>query len=292
MLCEPLSLAAFTLSKPEPWPMKKVVIPTDLTLFSLNLIKYALHLLKGEPCQIILVQLIPLPDSITELLTMPREEKEQPGANSPFASALARLRKSYALEIDDIRVAKVYCDSSLHLKDFVRKNKVDLVLSTVPLTRSSDSLSLFNSLAKDVACPVLYIPEYFEINRFRKIAFVLNADEKTTVLPDETLVNLLCRHDYNFTLLLVSKPGTSASQLQHALDTVYSSPVLKAVRYSIHLIQEHDVTSGVVSFIEEFSVDLVVACKKRSVLSYLRLDKSSRLSDKAIQAKVPCLTVA
>jgi hypothetical protein len=271
--------------------MKKVVIPTDLTLFSLNLIKYALHLIKGEPCQIILVQLIPLSDSITELLTLPREAAAQ-AETTPFANALARLQKSYSIEVESIRLVSVYCDSSLHLKDFVRKNKVDLVLSTVPVTSAADDLCLFNKLAKDVSCPVLFIPEFFEINQFRKIAFVLNADEKTTVLPDQTLVNLLCRHDYHFTLVLVSKPGTTAHQLQHALDTVYSSPVLKGVVYSIHLIQEKDVTSGIVSFINEFEVDLVVACKKRSVLSYLRIDKSSRLRDTTIQAKVPCLSVA
>lgn len=273
--------------------MKKILIPTDLTLHSLNLIKYALQLLKGETCQILLLHPIPLPDSnsITELLMLPREEGLQKKPGAAFKNALDRIAKAYAIEINSIEISRVYCDSASQISDFVVSNKVDFVLSTVPRTRASDTLSHFNSMVKDVPCPVLYIPEFFEINLFRKIAFVLDTEGKTSSLPDNNLISLLCRNNYHLTFLLVFKSGANTDKLKHTLDSIYSSDELKEVSYSIHLIHERDVTRGVVSFIDEFEVDLVVTRKKRSLLDYLWLDRGRSFSDTAINTKVPYLSI-
>lgn len=273
--------------------MKKIVIPTDLKLHSLNLIKYALHLLKGETCQIILVHLIPLPDSITELLMLPREEDRLEKTNISFTKALARLQKSYAIEINSINIAHVYCDSPLHLENFVLKNKIDLVLSPVPLGKvfSEDTMELFNNLVQDVPCPVLYVPEFFEINRFRKIAFIIDLEERQHAMPDRKLVSLLCRNDYHVTFLVVFKPGTHMDTLKPVFDKVYSGSVYSTINCSLHLIQETDITAGVISFVDQFEVDLVVTCRKKSVFDYLTLGKSRRFRDEAIHSKVPYLAV-
>lgn len=273
--------------------VKNILIPTDLTLHSLNLIKHALQLLKGEACHIVLLHPVPLPDrnSITELLMLPRDEGllEKPGA--AFKKALDRITKAYAIEINSIEISRVYCDSASQINDFVVSNKIDLVLSTVSRTKATDTMSHFNSLVKDVDCPVLYIPEFFEINLFRKIAFVLDTEGKTNSLPDSNLIGLLCRNNYHLTFLLVFRSGANTDKLKHRLDSLYASDDLKKISYSVHLIHERDVTSGVVSFINEFEVDLVVTSKKRSMLSYMWLNKSNGFSDTAINTKVPCLSI-
>ncbi|QCR21243.1 universal stress protein [Pontibacter sp. SGAir0037] len=273
--------------------MKKIIIPTDLTLHSLNLIKYALHLLKGETCQILLVHLIPLPDSITELLMLPRDENRLEKPTESFTKALERLQKSYAIEINSIRVSHVYCDSSLHLQNFIVRNKVELVLCPVPIGKVSadDTMQLFNNLVQDVSCPVLYVPEFFEINRFKKIAFVVDPDDHQSALPDKKLVSLLCKNDYHVTFLVVFKPGTDLENLKPVFDKVYSSQVFSTMSCSIHLLQEDNLTTGVISFIDQFEVDLLVTCKKKSLLDYLPIRKNRRLSQKAIHSKVPYLAL-
>lgn len=220
---------------------------------------------------------------------LPRDEEGQEKASKAFKNALKRIAKAYAVEINSIQTERIYCNNSSQIRSFIVNNKIDLVLSPVQVTRVSDAISQFNSLVKGVPCPVLYVPELFEINRFRKIALVLDVEDKTDSLPDETLVNLLCRNDYHITFLLVFKPGTSTDRLKHALDVIYSSKMLEGISYSVHLIHEADLTSGVVSFIDEFEVDLVVTCKKKSMLDYLRLGRG--FSPKAINTKVPLLSV-
>ncbi|GAB2466511.1 hypothetical protein GCM10011375_32770 [Hymenobacter qilianensis] len=272
--------------------MKKIVIPTELTLYSLNLVKHALTLLKGETCEIILLHHTPLPDSITELLLLPREADKAREPDAEFKKALERLKKSYALEIHSIRVVHLCCDTSLTIKNFVIDNQIDLIMSPVSLTNPSEAMRHFSSLVQDIPFPVLYIPEFFETTQFRKIAFVLDAEVRTNTLPDKALVDLLCRKDYHVTFLLVFAPGTSTVKLKQALDELYAAPVLQGVEFAVHLQQQRDLTTGVVSFIEEFEVDLVVTCKKRSMLDYLRVGRSRSVRDKAINTKVPCLSVA
>jgi nucleotide-binding universal stress UspA family protein len=270
--------------------MKKIVIPTELTLHSLHLVRHALTLLKGETCEITLLHVTPVPTSITELLLLPRETEKAGEPSADFTQALERLRKSYALEISRLRVAHLCCDSALTLKNFLRKHQIDLVISPVALTPPSEVMQHFNQLAADLPFPVLYIPEFFEPTRFRKIAFVLDAQARRTTLPDQALVDLLCRQDYYVTFLLVFAPGTSTATLKQALDELYAAPVLQGVEFAVHLQQRRDLTSGVVAFIEEFAMDLVVTCQRRSLLDYLRVGR--RVRAKALHTKVPCLSVA
>ena len=271
--------------------MKKIVIPTELTLHSLHLVRHALTLLKGETCEITLLHLTPVPTSITDLLLLPREAQQAGEPSVEFTQALARLQKSYALEINRIRVAHLCCDSSLTLRNFLVKHQIDLVLSPVALATPSEAMQLFNELVPHIPFPVLYIPEFFEPTCFRKIAFVLDAQARPATLPDQALVDLLCRQDYYVTFLLVFAPGTSTALLKQTLDELYAAPVLQGVEFAVHLQQRRDLTSGVVAFIEEFAVDLVVTCKKRSVLDYLRAGRR-RVRAKTLHTKVPCLSVA
>lgn len=274
--------------------MKKILIPTDLTLQSLNLVKYALHLLKGETCQIHLVHLLELPDSITELLMLPREKDRLEQVNTTFSNALERLQKSYSIEIDKIHVTHLYCDSSLHLSNYILRNNIDVILSPVPLGKMNveDKMHLFNNLVQDVPCPVLYIPEFFEINKFKKVAFVVDPDDQGHALPDKKLVNLLCKNEYHVTFLVIFQPGTDLAALKPVFDQVYSSEISKTMNCSLHLIQEQDMTTGVVSFIDQFEVDLVVTSRKKSLFDYLKIGKSRRLRSKVINSKVPYLAIS
>lgn len=268
--------------------MKKILIPTELTLHSLHLVRHILTLLKGETCEITLLHLIPIPTSITDLLLLPCEAEKAREPASDFAQALERLQKLYVLEINRIRVAHLCGDTTLTLQNFILKHQIDLVLSPVSLTTPSQALQHFHQLMQDIACPILYIPELFEPTSFRSIVFVLDAEARPSTLPDQALIKLLCRQDYYVTFLLVFTPGTSTATLKQALDELYAAPVLQSVAFAVHL-QQRDLTSGVVAFIEEFAVDLVVTRKKRRLLDYLRGGQC--VQAKAINTKVPCLSV-
>ncbi|SHK75996.1 universal stress protein [Hymenobacter psychrotolerans] len=272
--------------------MKRIVIPTDLSLYSVHLIRYALNLLQGQTCHITLLQLTPLPDSITDLLTLPRPDRAPLERNPEFGKAIARLQRHYALEIEAIQVAHLYYDGAQQLKQYLQELSIDLVLAPVPLTRPAKGAAHLHRLLTNAPCPVLYIPEYGEASKFRRIAVVLDVEAKTPELPEQALMELLSRNEARLTFLLVFKPGRHTDQLQRTLGLLYSAPQLAGITYSVHLVQQRDVTEGVLAFLGEFDIDLVVASEKKRVLGSLRAGSGSAFRQAAITAKVPCLAVA
>lgn len=271
--------------------MQHILIPTDLTLYSLKLIQYAVHLLKGEPCRITLVHPLPVPDSITELLLLARAKEADQEPSTIFISALERLKKVYALEIHSLELEYSYCDSSSQLHQLMTSRQITLVLSLVPVTWESATISRFNTWVQQVPCPVLYIPDFTSVRLFRKIAFVLEADEKTGSLPDSKLLQLLCRHEYHLTFLLLFTLSEDTGPLKSALDRLYASPALAGITYSVHLLHERDRSRGVVSFLHEHEVDLVVTGKRRKGLVSWRLQNKAGFSIKTLQGQVPHLAL-
>ncbi|QNF34311.1 universal stress protein [Adhaeribacter swui] len=273
--------------------MKKIIIPTDLSTRSLDLIKYGLQIMKGQTCQIILLQLIPLPDSITELIMLPREEETLANINTPFHKALERIRKLYAIEISSLEVVPLYGGNALKIRNFIDNHGIDLVLCPVADTHYADPNSgeTFSSLIKDVSCPVLYIPSELDSLQFRKIVYLLDTDDKYTLLLHDLLLNLTAGTDYYVTFLIIFKPESARGKLEQVLNKVYRNEKLKGVNCSVHLIQEKDFKGGVYTFVEEFKTDLLVTGRKKNLLGNLFTRK--RISkDVAKHTKVPFLTIS
>ncbi|MDQ3290059.1 MAG: universal stress protein [Bacteroidota bacterium] len=273
--------------------VKKIIIPTDLTIQSLSLIKHGLQIMKGQTCQIILLQLIPIPDSITDLIMLPREEDKLANVNTPFHKALDRIRKAYAVEVSKLDVVPLYGDSPLKIRSFVDDNNIDLILCPVKDSKSfeTNGVELFSSLVRDVSCPVLYIPDDTEASPFRKIAYVLDPEDSYTLLVDDLLLNLTSGKDYYVTFLVIFKPGTNIEKLDFVLKKIYLNEKLKEKNCSVHLIQENDFKGGVYTFVEEFKVDLLVTGRKKKFFSNF-FSKKRISSDVTKQTKVPFLTIA
>ncbi|RDC62264.1 universal stress protein [Adhaeribacter pallidiroseus] len=273
--------------------MKKIVIPTDLTPQSLNLIKYGLQVMKGQTCEIILLHFIPLPDSITDLMMLPRVEETLALPNTPFHKALERMRKLYAVEISHLELIPLYGGNPLKIRNFIDDYNIDLILCPVMEVNTSDTHNPepFSSLVKDVSCPVLYIPHETESIRFRKIVYLLDTDDKYSLLLNDLLLNLTAGRDHYVTFLIIFKPDTTREKLKYVLDKIYHTEQLKGLNCSVHLLREKNFTGGVYTFVEEFKVDLLVTGRKKNLLGNLFTRKRTS-SDMAKHTKVPFLSIS
>lgn len=249
--------------------------------------------MKGQTCEIILLHFIPLPDSITDLIMLPREEETLALPNTPFHKALERMRKLYAVEISHLEVVPVYGGNPLKIRNFITDYQIDLILCPIMEVRTSDvhNTEPFSSLVKDVSCPVLYIPNEIESIHFRKIVYLLDTDDKYTLLLHDLLLNLTAGTDYYVTFLIIFKPDTTREKLKYALDKVYHNEKLKGINCSVHLLREKDFTGGVYTFVEEFKVDLLITGRKKNLLGNLFTRK--RISSEVVKhTKVPFLTIS
>jgi hypothetical protein len=273
--------------------MKKILIPTNLTLDYLNLIKYGLQIYKGETCQFILLHVIPSPESTLELLMLPREEDRLEKVNPSFTKTLERIKKSFVVEIENLIVTHIYGESPAKMKNFLEANEIDLILCPVsPRNKAtSEEAYDFSALFKKAACPVMYVPESLEVNKFRKIAYVLDLEDTAPLQLDDMLLNLTNRCDYHITFLAVFEPGTQPDKLSRLCQKIYLNDKLKNVACSLHFLQEQDATEGFSSFVEEYKVDLLVTGKRKSEFKDL-FSWKKQFTPSPKHQSVPFLTVA
>jgi hypothetical protein len=273
--------------------MKRILIPTDLSLSYLNLIKYGLQIYKGETCEFILLHIIPTPESTMELLMLPREEDRLEKVSPSFTKTLERIKKSFVVEIDNLILTHMYGESPAKMKNFVEANGIDMILCPVTTRKkdSSDQEDPFSHLFKEVDCPVLYVPETFEVSKLRKVAYVMDLEDDSPLMLDDILVNLTHHYGYHITFMAVFEPGTNPEKLSRVCQKIYLNEKLKNVTCSLHLLQELDMKEGFSSFVEELKVDLLVTGKKKTRLKNI-FSRRKQFVPSPKHPKVPLLTFA
>lgn len=264
-----------------------MLLPTDLTLYSLHLIRCALNLVQEQSCYVILLYVAPVSTTSTDLLPL---SSQQPDAE--FSSAIEQLQKLNFSGIEGLEIARLHGKDSSYITKHVLEEQIDLVLSTISCSHNTAALSFRSKLLQDVLLPVPYGPGFSVPNCLRRIVFVLDVEAKNGLLPNQELIELRRRRECGVSFLLVTKPGFSTDALTQALSRLHASPMLAKVADSGQVVPQRNFTQGIVAFIKKFEVDLVVNCKKKSMLDHLRLGQKASSSERASATKVPCLSVA
>jgi hypothetical protein len=124
------------------------MIPTDFSVRSLNLVRYAFNHFQEEKVRITLLHFMELPGSITDLLMMPREASNLSLITSEFKEGISLLRNSYASKIDSIRIDFLQGAGRRMLKNYLKAQGVDAILFPenyelkMPSKRSIDPTSI------------------------------------------------------------------------------------------------------------------------------------------------------
>lgn len=107
--------------------MKTIAIPTDFTIESLNTVKGALNVLKGEKVNLVLVYSAYLSGSITDLLFLSKPKYLASLQNDKFTEACEILQNKYASQIHSINVDLFPGTSQNFFTHFLVGNAVDEV---------------------------------------------------------------------------------------------------------------------------------------------------------------------
>ncbi len=102
-----------------------ILIPTDFTVASLNLLKQALKDHKDEKRNYILVFECNLGDSITDLLFLSKTTLISSYANETFNEGLDILKSRFSEVIDSIRIEPFYGFTKAAFRNFTDANQVE-----------------------------------------------------------------------------------------------------------------------------------------------------------------------
>lgn len=138
--------------------MKKIIIPTKCTEHSVNLFRLAARLYRNEGFHCTFLQVVPIPDNESDLMTLGRQSL---GYIFPNES-LQEIRKIEAEHSNVVRgysIDRIYGDSPAVFKQYINEFGADMVFYSREEWQESAKtigLDVFRMLCR-ARCPIMYI---------------------------------------------------------------------------------------------------------------------------------------
>lgn len=128
--------------------MKTVLIPTDFTLQSLDIVKAAARRFAAQQLNIVLFHALHIPTDIQDLLFMSKTVPHEKLTES-FRHACAAIKKKHSYVIAQITFRHLHGSTPAVFRNFIEANGIDLIFMpahtslTPPYDNSVDVLPLF-----------------------------------------------------------------------------------------------------------------------------------------------------
>lgn len=140
--------------------MKHIVIPTDFSIRSLQLVKQLAEHYRSEQLHITLLHGIDMPTSIMDLLFIGKRDEYKELVNDAFSAGCEVIQNKYASVIRELKVQFLYGNSRRLVENFLHANEVDLVAlpqQGVFAPRHTNSVDLL-PLLKKCSKPIIHLP--------------------------------------------------------------------------------------------------------------------------------------
>ena len=138
--------------------MKHILIPTDFTLGSLNVLRFGADAFNDE-LTITLLHFMEMPDSITDLLMLPRETSNFNLISPEFREGISLILNRYGSQIKRIRNDYFVGNGRRQFKNYLEHHKIDTIVFPENYKMSMPSKRSYNpeQLIWNTNWPVKYI---------------------------------------------------------------------------------------------------------------------------------------
>jgi len=243
--------------------MKTIIAPTDFSDVSLNAVNYAADLAAFVNAEVVLLNIIQIPMTVTESSFTDFEYNEMwDEANYELALISDRLRLRTS---DKIKICtKVLIGSVTHELEEIceRKKPFAVVMGTKGVGAGelffagSNTMSAVNTL--DI--PVLVVPENISFTGIKTIVLATDLEGIDPLKPVQFLREWLEIFEAKLEIINVIEHGSVAAD---AVPTSVSlQNLLSAFRPEFHFIEKGNIEEGVYSFIEEHHAEILVIIPK------------------------------
>lgn len=269
--------------------MKTLLVPHDFSPSGENALNYAVELASYLSARLVLlnVSLYPVMSPDMNLVAFSFEEMKQDGL-AALRQLSERIRQKNPSLVVDCR--SELGDVSGTIEDYAKKEETDLVVMGISRQDSALVKALVGSNAVDVSRhierPVLIVPEGVKFHKVKNIVFASDYDERV----EEG--NLLIRVKYFSALfnallhvLHILPEGHALSQKEAAVDD-YIEHQLQGTEHKTWLVNEKKVAPGILKFVAENHIDLIIAQPKKHTIFH-----SSITKEIAFSSEVPVLMI-
>lgn len=107
--------------------MKHILIPTDLSIHSLQPVHDVFAANSGEPVRITLLHLLEMPSGIGDLLMLSRRRKPYELISDAFRDACTILKNKYASQLKDLRTEFLYGNTRSLIGNYLEASGISAV---------------------------------------------------------------------------------------------------------------------------------------------------------------------
>lgn len=153
--------------------IKKILVPTDLSVKSLLIVREALELMPDAELEIILACGALLPDSIADLMFISKRKMVQEIQSEEFAEASKIIKNKYNTRIQNLFVDVLISSNGSYVQSYLKGAKIDAVVIPVNYQfkfKHSNCFNVFPQLQKhapatiEVIMPKESLVTYTETN--------------------------------------------------------------------------------------------------------------------------------
>ncbi len=272
--------------------MKTILVPTDFSSASESALNYAAELALASKATLVIFHAFHFPIVNTynaEILALPLDDvRESCEIN------LQQLRVSLQTKYPEL-IMDTVCQLGFakdEIVAYLKEKKVDLLVMGM---KEADFLtekilgSTTTSLIENKHCPVLIVRENSEFKPIQKIALAYDEAMEMNPLVEERLNMIVDVFKPHICFLRVV-PENGKVNVPDTIESINYHAALTNTSYSFHLQVNDDVTQGIIQFVEDNHVDLVVMMPREHTF-FQKLFNQPKTRSMAFHGKQVLLTI-
>jgi nucleotide-binding universal stress UspA family protein len=271
--------------------MKTIIVATDFSPIALNAINYAVAMAKKINAQLHLLHVCPSPPIVfgdtVETVTV----KDVIENSESQMTALKNRLMGQEKDTIPIKTKVVLGDFFDELEDLCTKEKPYVVImgcqGKTALERVFLGSHALNTM-RNLNWPVLIVPPLAVFTDIKRIGLACDFSKPIDALPIADVKNILEDFNAELHIINVGKKGHYDSDI--VFESVRLDDILKPFEPKHHFIDNNDIDDGIIEFIEDEKIDILIILPKRhSLMERLVYKSSTKIL--SLHTRVPLLSL-
>lgn len=272
--------------------MKRILVPTDFSIYAENALKVAAQLAKTHNAEILLLHMLELPNQMSDAISSGKSIPEVmffiQKAKETFAEIFERPYLDGIEVTEFIQFEKAF-DGVLN---FTKKNNVDLIVMGSHGASGAEEIFIGSNTEKVVRLseiPVIVIKKEETAFNPKQIVFASDFTE-TAKAPFKKIKELANKWEAKINLVTICTPnsfkttGTTTATMEAFVKE------FELTNFAIHIYNESNIEKGVLNFANSIQADLIsISTHGRTGLSHFF--NGSITEDLVNHTQLPVLTI-
>ncbi len=274
--------------------MKTILIPTDFSETTENAVNYGLDMANHHKANVVLMHINQIPASTSEFGISAYNVIDVKENSLELLNALKDKITQTHPSIKAICCCTEIGSPEDLILNYAKENAVDIVVMGNSGYGSHFAKNLFGStsvsVSKNISIPVIIVPPNIYFTPVKKIAY--GCDYETEIANSRSLeyVQNICTDlDSNLNIVHIMPEDGLLSEQEAEMD-YFVEDNMQAVMHKTYIIKNNNVSDGLIEFITEHNIDLIIVEPKKHSLFHTLFHKSV-INELAFFSPIPVMAI-